>query len=50
MFDSAKVLAAAGIRAMHPDISQDELRRRVFDRLYAGDFAPEAWRTFRSAV
>jgi hypothetical protein len=50
MFDAAKVLAAAGIRAMTPDISPDELRRRIFDRLYTGDFDPDTRRRFRSVV
>jgi hypothetical protein len=50
MFDAAKMLAAAGIRAMQPDISDDELRRRIFDQLYAGDFDPDTWTKFRSAV
>jgi hypothetical protein len=50
MFDDAKALAAAGIRAMNPGISQDELRRRIFDRLYIDDFDPDTRMKFRSAL
>ncbi len=38
MFESAKRLIAASIRSAEPDISEAELRVRIFDRLYAGDF------------
>jgi hypothetical protein len=50
MFDDAKALAAAGILAEDPGIAPDELRRRIFDRLYAGDFDPETRMKFRSAL
>ncbi len=50
MFDDAKALAAAGIRADDPDVRSDELRRRIFDRLYFGDFDPETRTRFRSAL
>ncbi len=42
MFDAAKALAAAGIRAGQPGISPADLRIRLFDRLYFGDFGPDA--------
>ncbi len=38
MFDAAKALAAADIRARHPAISPSDLRLQIFDRLYFGDF------------
>ena len=38
MFDSAKRLIAASVRAKDPDISEAELRVRIFDRLYGNDF------------
>jgi len=41
MFDSAKALAAAGIRASHPDISECDLRIALFDRFYGRDVTPE---------
>ena len=50
MFDDAKALVAAGIRAMDPGISLAELRRRMFDRLYFGDFDPDTRMKFRSAL
>ena len=50
MFDDAKALVAAGIRAGDPNISPAELRRRMFDRLYVGDFDPDTRIKFRSAV
>lgn len=42
MFDAAKALAAANIRANHPGISTADLRVKLFERLYHGDFTPEA--------
>ncbi|MND02219.1 hypothetical protein D3C83_215140 [compost metagenome] len=50
MFDDAKALMTAGIRATDPGISPAELRRRIFDRLYLDDFDPETRRQFRSAL
>ena len=38
MFDDAKALIAADIRARCPGISRVDLRARMFDRLYFGDF------------
>jgi hypothetical protein len=41
MFDMARVLMTANIRADHPDISHGELRVRLFERTYAQDFNPD---------
>lgn len=41
MFDAAKTLMAADIRSNHPGISPADLRVRMFDRLYFGDFDAE---------
>jgi len=38
MFDGAKRLIAASVRSAEPLITDTELRVRIFDRLYAGDF------------
>jgi hypothetical protein len=38
MFESAKRMIAASVRSAEPDISETELRVRIFDRLYADDF------------
>ncbi len=38
MFDEAKALAAADVRARRLDLSPSELRVQIFDRLYLGDF------------
>jgi hypothetical protein len=38
MFESAKRLIAASVRSTEPDISEVELRVRIFDRLYGDDF------------
>lgn len=38
MFDGAKRLIAASVRNAEPLITDSELRVRIFDRLYAGDF------------
>ncbi len=38
MFDAAKILMAVDIRGRHPDITEADLRRQMFDRLYFGDF------------
>jgi hypothetical protein len=37
MFETAKALVIADIRANEPNISPDELRERLFSRLYADD-------------
>ena len=42
MFDLAKRLAAAGIRAENPTIGDEELRVRLFERLYGDDFSEQA--------
>lgn len=44
MFDEARALALAGLRAQFPDADEGELRRRLFLRFYENDFAPETLR------
>ena len=41
MFDAAKTLMTADLRAQRPDMTSAELRRQVFDRLYSQDFDAE---------
>jgi hypothetical protein len=41
MFDLARALMVANIRAEHPDIIGPELRAKVFERTYGDDFDPE---------
>ncbi len=41
MFDLARALAVAGIRAGEPAISHHALRARLFERLYGDDFSEE---------
>jgi len=41
MFDLARALMVANIRAQDAAISAGELRVKVFDRTYEGDFGPE---------
>lgn len=41
MFDLARALAVASIRAEEPSIGIDRLRVRLFERLYGDDFSPE---------
>ena len=41
MFAMARVLMIANIRAEHPNISDAELRVKIFDRTYGDDFDPE---------
>ena len=41
MFDTAKALAAAGIRAGSPGISESDLRLRVFDRFYGREVSAD---------
>ena len=43
MFDAAKTLMAAGIRASEPTISSEDLRIRMFERLYRDDFDPQTY-------
>lgn len=38
MFDLARALATADIRARHSGISETELRVRIFQRTYGSDF------------
>ena len=38
MFDMARALMTADIRASHPGISATELRVKVFERTYGSDF------------
>ena len=42
MFDLARALMVAGIRAEEPGISDVELRVRVFERTYGSDFDADA--------
>lgn len=39
MFDMARALMTADIRAHHPDITESELRVQIFERTYGRDFA-----------
>ncbi len=41
MFDDAKALALAGLRAKNPDMTRVETREALFRRLYGSDFSPE---------
>ena len=41
MFDLARALVIANIRAGEPDIGDRELRVKIFERLYASDFTAE---------
>ena len=50
MFDDAKALAVAGIRAGDPGISPADLRVALFDRLYFGDFDAAAQSRIRAAL
>ena len=38
MFDLARTLMAADIRARHPEIAETELRVQIFERTYGADF------------
>ena len=38
MFDMARALMTADIRAQHPGITETELRVRIFERTYGTDF------------
>jgi hypothetical protein len=50
MFESAKRLITASVREAEPDISESELRVRIFDRLYADDFDEATKEKLRAAV
>ena len=41
MFDFARALVTADIRARHPEISAAELRVQIFERMYDDDVDPE---------
>lgn len=38
MFDVTRVLMSADLRTQHPDLGETELRVRIFERTYGGDF------------
>ena len=38
MFDMARALMTADIRARHPDVTETELRVQIFERTYGNDF------------
>jgi hypothetical protein len=38
MFDMARVLMTANLRAQHPEMAESELRAQLFERTYGGDF------------
>jgi hypothetical protein len=50
MFDTAKTLIAADLRARDPDITADALRVRMFERLYFGDFTSETFARIVAAL
>jgi hypothetical protein len=50
MFDDARVLVAADLLAQAPDLTPAELRARIFDRLYFGDFDTATRNRFVSAL
>ncbi len=41
MFDTARTLMAAGILRENPNLSELEVKREVFRRMYREDFTPE---------
>ena len=41
MFDLARALVVANIKAQHPGIADSALRVKVFERMYGGDFTPD---------
>jgi hypothetical protein len=41
MFDLARALAVAAIRAAHPGISEEHLRIELFERFYGEDFSEQ---------
>ena len=41
MFDTARALVVASVKAQRPDITDAALRGEVFKRFYANDFSPE---------
>lgn len=50
MFDTARTLLAAGIRSREPGISDADLRLRIFELTYAGDFEPRQWKLLMARV
>ena len=50
MFESAKRLIAASVRSAEPDISEIELRVRIFDRLYGDDFDEATKARLRASI
>lgn len=45
MFDEAKELVLAGIRAEQPGLNEKEMRIQLFTRMYGQDFEPEQVKT-----
>ena len=41
MFDLARALMTADIRARYPGITDDELRVKIFERTYGSDFSED---------
>lgn len=41
MFEMARALVTANIKAQQPDIEEDDLRVAVFNRFYRNDFSAE---------
>ena len=50
MFDLARALLIADIRRQEPDISDGDLRLRLFDRLYAADLANDDRLALRASL
>lgn len=50
MFDAAKTLLAAGIRASDPAVSAEDLRIRMFERLYFEDFDRQTYKRIIRAL
>ena len=42
MFDLARALVVAGIKAESPDVTPQELRIKIFERMYGDDFDADA--------
>ncbi|MBI5211586.1 MAG: hypothetical protein HY927_16580 [Elusimicrobia bacterium] len=50
MFDDARALAVAGLKADHPDASEKEVRRALLRRFYGQDFPPEKFKAIEAAL
>ena len=50
MFDLARALLIADIRRQDPNIADDDLRVRLFERLYAGDLPAEAQLALKTSL